>query len=75
MERDLPPTRDCDRLRKEVRLLPTELRGDAVQEAWLAHLKGDCPVLAVKTFGQRERRRRIRERLTGKLETAAVCRV
>jgi hypothetical protein len=70
---DLPPTRECDRLRKELRLVPAELKADAVQEAWLAHLQGECPVQAVKTYAQRERRRQQKERAAAKVEVAALC--
>lgn len=56
----LPPSQDRDRLALELRFVPASLKSDAVQEAWIAHLSGRSPVLAVKAFAERERRHRRR---------------
>lgn len=53
----LPPTRDTDGLKVELRLVPKRLREDAAQEAWLAYLSGRDPKRAVNNFIHRERRR------------------
>lgn len=58
----LPPCRDADRLRLVLRMVPSPLREEAVQIAWLAYLEGGDPARTVDTWRESERRRRRRER-------------
>ena len=51
---ELPPGLPDD----DVRLVPSGLRRDALQEAWVAHCSGDSPRQAVWRFVKRERRRK-----------------
>ncbi len=51
---ELPPTPARAKLAKEIALVPSRHREDAVQEAWLAHLSGECPLAAVYRFRNRE---------------------
>ncbi|MCK4659963.1 MAG: hypothetical protein KAV82_10620 [Phycisphaerae bacterium] len=62
----LPPNLDIAQLELELRFVPGPLKPDAVQEAWIAHLDGRSPVLAVKAFAERERRyrRRVQTNMT-----------
>jgi hypothetical protein len=63
----LPPCRHAEKLALEIKLARAEVKGDAVNEAWAAHLSGDCPLKATRRFLARERRARKRPlRLIGK---------
>lgn len=63
----LPPVADVVRLERELKLVPDSHRADAIQEAWLAHLVGECPRLAVKRWWMSQLRRWRRESTYGDL--------
>lgn len=51
----LPPcAAGQDKLRAQIRRLPTGLQEDAAQEAWTAHLDGRDPLQAVWALAKRE---------------------
>lgn len=52
----LPPIKDIDRLKAAILLTPARHRDDAIQEAWVAHLSGNCPISAVDCYRIKERR-------------------
>ena len=58
---ELPKIPNLTSLQAEIRLVPERHREDAIQEAWAAHLCGDCPIKAVGRFKKREMRRERRE--------------
>ena len=70
MTRQLPPTADQSHLSRELQLVRTPDKDDALQEAWVAHLEGRNPARAVSTFAQRELRRRHREVAMSNLQVA-----
>jgi hypothetical protein len=41
--------------------VPERMREDAMQEAWVAHLSGKCPILAMSAYRRRERRHEKRQ--------------
>lgn len=51
----LPPIRDLDGLRMRLACMPEQIREDATQEAWVAHLSGDNVLAAVDRFSKREK--------------------
>lgn len=55
----LPPLEDskAEALRRRISLVPVRHREDAIQEAWGAHLSGDCPMKAVARFKTSELKR------------------
>ena len=58
-EPQLPPcscTKTAERLALAVGMVDPSRRVDAVQEAWVAHFAGECPLKAVRRFEARERR-------------------
>jgi len=55
-----PPIRDLGRFLAELQFVPDEDRADAVQESWLAFLRGGDVIRAVNSFARRERRWRRR---------------
>lgn len=52
---------DAARVKRELDWTPVRLREDAVQEAWLAHLRGANPVSAIQSFRRRSRKAGRRE--------------
>lgn len=57
---DLPPVADRKRLARVMRMVPGELRQEAVQVAWMAHLEGADASTAVDTWRRKEARWRKR---------------
>lgn len=53
---DLPPVADRERLARVMRMVPSELRAEAVQVAWVAHLDGASVCTAVDTWRRKEAR-------------------
>lgn len=69
-EKALPPALDRDRLALELKLIPRNVREEAIQVAWVAHLEGDDPRRAVKRWWMREiRHRRRHEQLPDERRT------
>jgi hypothetical protein len=54
------PFTDEPKFQQSLRLIPHEMREDAMQEAWVAHLSGRCPIAAMLTHARRERKYRRR---------------
>lgn len=54
---DLPPCKNPERLKKIISHCGMGYREDAIQEAWLAHVNGADPSLAVSAWLKRELRR------------------
>lgn len=52
---NLPPVKDREKLRKLISLVPSQLREDALQEAWVAHLEKRDVCRAVDRFREKER--------------------
>jgi hypothetical protein len=42
-------------------MVPARMRDDALQEAWVAHLSGGCPLKAMATYRKREQRHEKRQ--------------
>jgi hypothetical protein len=42
-------------------MVPARMREDALQEAWVAHLSGDDPILALDAYRKREARHERRQ--------------
>lgn len=64
--KQLPPLQDRDLLNalsRELRMVPSAHREDALQVAWIAFLEKRDPRRAVNTWWQRERRYRRRHEL------------
>lgn len=58
---DLPPTNNPERLKTQILAIARCDQEDALQEAWVAHLQGECPVRAVWRYAKRERDWRARK--------------
>ena len=52
----LPPSKDAEKLKREVALCPKAIREDAIGEAWVAHGENRDPIAAVLTYRSREYR-------------------
>lgn len=64
-EPQLPPcgcAETAEKLALAVGMVDPSRRADAVQEAWTAHLAGECPLRAVWRFDAKERRYHNRRR-------------
>jgi len=56
----LPPTQNPARLLAEINMVPLADREDVIQEAWVAYLSGQDPLVAVWRVEKRRKRHRAR---------------